>query len=108
MSSQNSNLSFEPVLSKEQAEKAMGECANWNISERIAIVVLTKTPEQLITMVDTNPESFAEIAELVGEYIQHLKQSLELYEASFARLVTVGSEVLGIDLFDDEQGEQSA
>ncbi|MEE7625244.1 hypothetical protein V3O24_03645 [Methylobacter sp. Wu8] len=94
------NINFDPVFTKAQVFKAEGEYnTTWGENRRITMMVLTQSGQNLVDNLtsmlaeDETADAYFSMIEQIGEYEQHLKNSIELTLAATARLLLVAQHV---------------
>jgi hypothetical protein len=77
---------FEPLLTLEQIQESKPAFQDEAVKRRMMLVVLTKTPEELLQIAQNDPDTFTEIFEMAGEYLERMEMALELATAAHARV----------------------
>ncbi|MDH0032084.1 MULTISPECIES: hypothetical protein [unclassified Acinetobacter] len=89
------NINFEALFSFEVIKQHNDQ--NLTIMRRIALTPLTRSYEQLVNSTmesEQGGEAFLQVFQIANEYIQYLKDTLELAEVSVNRLAIVGQTCL--------------
>ena len=83
-------MTFEPVMTKEQLETAFDVFNSHAAIIRLALTILTKTPQELIDGYQANPDAFTRLLEDVGAVEGYMPTLQELLGSAFSRLMVVG------------------
>lgn len=98
---------FEAALTHEQiARTEASENSDYAVARRLLLAALTKDSQQLLKGFGKPDmeEAFAELIEMGRDYITHLEGLLSLLSTAYARLLAVGSVMLGEAVFVAPQG----
>jgi hypothetical protein len=80
-------ISFEPAITNEQCEVMGGNWNGFGVDFRIALVVLTKTQDELLAMFKKDPDTSGYMLERVMEAVKAMETGAELVENARNRLV---------------------
>ena len=83
-------MTFEPAMTKEQLETAFEVFNSHAAIIRLALTILTKTPQELIEGYQANPSAFTSLLEDVGAVEGYMPTLQELLSSAFSRLMVVG------------------
>ena len=83
-------MNFEPVMTQEQLETAIEVFNSHADIIRLALTILTNTPQELIEGYHASPDAFTRLLEDVGTVKGYMPTLQELLSSAFSRLMVVG------------------
>ena len=90
------HCSFQAAISEEQMMQ-MEANADYGVSRRIMLAVLTKDSEQLRSAFTTSPDAMLEALEMIVAFKSHIDDVKSLAESAIARLALAGQAVHGAE-----------
>ena len=81
---------FDAALTSEQVEAIEANANAVEQHRRLALSALTKNSKELLESFRGEDDSLIESIEALSDYCTHLKHSLEMADAAFARMMLVG------------------
>ncbi len=88
-------IQFEAALTLAQLQDIQQAEQNRRAQQRMMLMTLTRTSDELMQLAQDDLDIVAEIIEQLSEYSDYRKNEMELINAALARLFSTASKVMG-------------